>query len=207
MSAPFHDASAAAELPDLSQLATPLYGGRYEILALIGVGGGGSVYRARDVELDEIVALKVLRKELLADPGALERFRNEVRLSRRVTHRNVARMFDIGEHEGERFLTMELVEGESLSRRIAAGPDGQGRPMPLASIANLIEQVCAGLEAAHGCGIVHCDLKPDNLLISADEQGERVVITDFGIARAFRQPAAQPADPRKFDGTPMYIAP
>lgn len=189
------------------QLTTPLYGGRYELLSLIGVGGGGSVYRARDVELDETVALKVLRKELLHAPSTLERFRNEVRLARRVTHRNIARVFDIGEHEGERFLTMELVEGESLTRHIAAGEGGPRTQLTLARVAALVEQVCAGLEAAHQSGVVHCDLKPDNLLISKDAQGERVVITDFGIARALSQPAAKTSEQRTFDGTPMYVSP
>jgi hypothetical protein len=87
----------AEGLVDLSALATALYGERYEILELLGVGASGSVYRARDIELGEEVALKVLRKELVSDPATLERFRNEVRLARRVTHRNVARVFDIGE--------------------------------------------------------------------------------------------------------------
>ncbi len=83
-------------LLDASALATPLYGGRYELLELLGVGASGSVYRARDTELNEVVALKVLRKELVGDDTTVERFRNEVRLARRVTHRNVARVFDIG---------------------------------------------------------------------------------------------------------------
>ncbi|MBL9007260.1 MAG: hypothetical protein JNJ46_23585 [Myxococcales bacterium] len=84
-------------LLDVSALATPLYGGRYELLELLGVGASGSVYRARDTELNEVVALKVLRKELIGDAATVERFRNEVRLARRVTHHNVARVFDIGE--------------------------------------------------------------------------------------------------------------
>ena len=88
--------SQAAELADFTDSASVLYGGRYELLDLVGAGGAGTVYRARDVELDEIVALKVLRKELLRAPSVIERFRTEVRLARRVTHRNVARMFDIG---------------------------------------------------------------------------------------------------------------
>ncbi len=201
---------AADELPDLSQLATALYGSRYEILSLIGVGGGGSVYRARDVELDELVALKVLRKELLSDKQTVERFRNEVRLARRVTHRNVARVFDIGEHEGEKFLTMELIAGEPLTRRIAATADGSARPLPLREVAELTAQVCAGLQAAHQSGVVHCDLKPDNLLITKDAAGERVVITDFGIARAFQHSA--PSEPGQqggkatFDGTAQSLS-
>ena len=105
-----------------SALGPALVGGRYTILGLVGVGGMGSVYRARDAELDEVVALKVLRKELVETPGMLERFRQEVKLARRVTHTNIARTFDIGEHEGEKFLTMEYVDGESLAELGGEGP-------------------------------------------------------------------------------------
>ena len=191
-------------LMDLSGLATPLYGGRYELLELLGVGASGSVYRVRDVELDELLALKVLRKELVGDPQTIALFRNEVRLARRVTSRNVARVYDIGEHDGEKYLTMELIEGESLTRRLASTVDGIRRPLPLQEIADLIDQVCAGLTAAHQSGVVHCDLKPDNLLIAKDG---RVVVTDFGIARALQQATPAKRDPRRFDGTPMYVAP
>ena len=191
-------------LLDLSALATPLYAGRYELQELLGVGASGSVYRVRDVELDEFLALKVLRKELVGDKQTIALFRNEVRLARRVTSRNVARVYDIGEYEGEKYLTMELIEGESLTRRMTSTVDGTRRPLPLGEIAELIEQVCAGLLAAHQSGVVHCDLKPDNLLIAKDG---RVVITDFGIARALQQSAPAKRDPRRFDGTPMYVAP
>ena len=191
-------------LLDVSGLATPLYGGRYELLALLGVGASGSVYRVRDVELDELLALKVLRKELVGDPQTIALFRNEVRLARRVTSRNVARVYDIGEHDGEKYLTMELIEGESLTHRLASTVDGLRRPLPLQEIADLTDQVCAGLTAAHHSGVVHCDLKPDNLLIAKDG---RVVITDFGIARALQQATPAKRDPRRFDGTPMYVAP
>lgn len=227
-------AAGGDELVDLSALATPLYGERYEIIDLLGVGASGSVYRARDVELGEEVALKVLRKELVSDPSTVERFRNEVRLARRVTHRNVARVFDIGEHEGERFLTMEFVAGRSLSRRMAEATGGGRGPLPLSEIVELVTQICAGLQAAHDSGVVHCDLKPDNILIAHDG---RVVVTDFGIARGLRSgplagaasPGAaergarsgesssgatgraersrRPGRPVQFDGTPMYISP
>jgi len=102
-------------------------GGRYEIVGLLGVGGMGSVYRVRDLSLDEVVALKVLRRDWIDAPGAIERFRREVKLARRVTHRNVARTFDLGETESETFLTMELIEGPSLSRML----DDTG-PLPVA---------------------------------------------------------------------------
>ena len=92
---------------------------RYEILGLVGSGGMGTVYRARDTELDEIVALKLLRREVMDASGMLDRFRQEVKLARRVTHRNVARTYDIGESDGEKFLTMEFVDGEPLSARLA----------------------------------------------------------------------------------------
>src|SRR5258706_16160645 len=152
-----------------------LIAGRYELLGLVGVGGMGSVYRARDTELDEVIALKVLRRELVDAPGMLDRFRREVKLARRVTHRNVARTFDIGEHEGERFLTMEYVDGEPLSRRVSRGP------LDVASTLEIGLAICAGLSAAHVAGVVHRDPKPANVLLGVDG---RVGITDFGIARA-----------------------
>ena len=141
-------ASSAAEIADLSDAAAILYGGRYELIDLVGAGGAGTVYRARDIELDEIVALKVLRKELVRSKELIERFRSEVKLARRVTHRNVARRFDIGEHEGERFLTMEFVEGQMLSARLNIGADGNGRPLPNQLVLEVTKQVCAGLAAA-----------------------------------------------------------
>ncbi len=104
----------AAARDAVSSLAAARIAGRYDVLGLLGSGGMGNVYRVRDVELDEVVALKFLRRELPASPKILERFRQVARLARRVTHANVARTFDIGEHAGEKFLTMEFVNGESL---------------------------------------------------------------------------------------------
>ncbi len=196
------EATLAAE--GIASAATPsftgpaLVGGRYEILGLVGVGGMGSVYRARDTELEEVVALKVLRKELVEMPGMLERFRQEVKLARRVTHTNIARTFDIGEHEGEKFLTMEYVDGESLAELAAAGP------MPLTKVVALARDLCAGLSAAHAAGVVHRDLKPDNVLIARDG---RLVITDFGIARAVREGDAVVKTNGRPIGTPAYMAP
>jgi serine/threonine-protein kinase len=161
------------------------------------------VYRARDVVLDEIVALKVLRREMLRSASVVERFRSEVKLARRVTHRNVARMFDIGEHEGERFLTMEFVDGEMLATMIAAGARGRGRPVPLKQLGEIAEQICAGLAAAHAVGVIHRDLKPDNVMVGRDG---RVAITDFGIARAL-QPSEKSTAAEEFIGTPEYMSP
>ncbi len=173
-------------------------GGRYEVVALLGTGGMGTVFRARDTELEEVVALKVLRRDLLEIPGVVERFRREVKLARRVTHRNVARVFDIGEHEGDRFLTMELVDGEPLGGKIARGP------VPWDEALRISLAIVDGLAAAHAAGVVHRDLKPDNVLLARDG---RVVITDFGIARA----RFDEGDPLRTVGaavgTPAYMAP
>jgi eukaryotic-like serine/threonine-protein kinase len=166
---------------------------RYEIRGLLGQGGMGAVYRVLDRELDEEVALKILRPELAATPEALVRFRREVKLARRVTHGNVARTYDLGEYEGVRFLTMELIAGSSL--RAAPARD-------LPEVLRIAHEVSIGLAAAHAVGVVHRDLKPDNVMLT----NERVVLTDFGIARA--------ADGNdrfetsgKIVGTPAYIAP
>jgi serine/threonine-protein kinase len=173
-----------------------LFGGRYEILGLIGSGGMGNVYRARDLELDELVALKLLRADIADGPGVIERFRREAKLARRVTHVNVARVFDIGEDAGERFLTMELVDGESLAAQLAReGPLGHERALAVAAA------VAAGLAGAHAAGVVHLDLKPENVLLARDG---RVVVTDFGIARAAQDVGG---DGDEIFGTPAYMAP
>jgi serine/threonine-protein kinase len=175
-----------------------VFAGRYEIVGLVGSGGMGTVYRARDRELDEVVALKLLRRDVVDQPGMLDRFRQEVKLARRVTHRNVARTYDIGECDGEKFLTMEFVEGEALSARL-----GREGALPLDVVMAVADGICAGLQAAHAAGIVHRDLKPDNVLIARDG---RVVLTDFGIARALSD-AGRVATMGLAMGTPAYMAP
>lgn len=198
-----HDPSASAESSFTGEMPTvvPLIAGRYEVVALLGVGSSGRVYRVFDHELDEAVALKVLRRELLDAPEAVARFRREVKVARRVTHPNVARTYDIGEHVGQRFLTMELIDGEPLRQVIRARA-----PMAVGEAIALARQLCAGLVAAHAAGVVHRDLKPDNILV--DKAG-RAVITDFGIAHAFAQAAAHAGETarRLAVGTPAYMAP
>lgn len=173
--------------------------GRYELLCLLGSGAMGTVYRARDRELDDVVALKVLKKELAAAPGMLERFKREVKLARRVTHKNVARTFDIGEHEGDRFLTMEFVDGEMLGRRLA-----RVARLSVGEASRIARDVCAGLAAAHAAGVLHRDLKPENVIVSKDGVA---VITDFGIARALSEDEAGKTAAGAFVGTPAYMAP
>jgi serine/threonine-protein kinase len=190
------DTQLASWLPGSTGGAAPLLSGRYRILGLVGTGGMGTVYRARDGELDEVVALKMLVPHLCNQPDMVERFRREVKLARRVTHRNVVRTFDIGDHgETGKFLTMELVDGESLAALRA-----RERALPEGRVVEIALQICAGLGAAHAAGVVHRDLKPENVLVARDG---RVVITDFGIARAFdaESPNRTPV------GTPAYMAP
>ncbi|WP_275938652.1 protein kinase domain-containing protein [Sorangium cellulosum] len=172
--------------------------GRYEILGLLGTGGMGSVYRVRDTELDEVVALKMLRRDVAESAGMLERFRQEVKLARRVTHRNVARTFDFGDHEGEKFLTMECVDGESLHSVL-----GRTGPMPVQQVIGIGCALCDGLGAAHAAGVVHRDLKPENVLL---DRGGRVVITDFGIARASAGSGAGQTSGFVL-GSPAYMSP
>jgi serine/threonine-protein kinase len=165
---------------------------RYELRAHLGTGGMGSVYRAFDRELDEEVALKVLHVDLAVSGDGLVRFRREVKLARRVTHPCVARTFDLGVHPGMRFLTMELIAGESLRAR--------AMPLALPEALRIASEVGRGLAAAHAQGVTHRDLKPDNVMLA----GDRVVVTDFGIARAEGDAAVTHGG---IVGTPAYMAP
>ncbi|NVB40726.1 protein kinase [Pseudenhygromyxa sp. WMMC2535] len=169
------------------------FAGRYQIEALVGRGGMGSVYRAHDLEVGERVALKTL--DIADNPDALERFRREVRLARRVTHRNAARTYDLGEHRGLRYLTMEFVEGASLRQWLRQRPS-------LGARLEIAEQLCQGLAAAHAAEVVHRDLKPSNILVEA--RG-RAVITDFGIARTNTERTI--GQTGNLLGTPAYMAP
>jgi predicted Ser/Thr protein kinase len=172
-----------------------LLAGRYRIIALLGRGGMGEVYRADDLTLGQPVALKFLPEEASKDETLLERFRNEVRLSRRVSHPNVCRVYDVGEVDGHTFFTMEYVDGEdlaSLLRRI-------GR-LPPDKALEIARQLCAGLAAAHAKGVLHRDLKPANIML--DGRGQ-VVVTDFGLAGLVDQIPG--GDVRS--GTPAYMAP
>jgi eukaryotic-like serine/threonine-protein kinase len=153
-----------------------LLGSRYQILKILGQGGMGAVYQARDQELDRIIALKVIRPELAANPSILQRFKQELILSRHVTHKNVVRIFDLGEADGVRFITMEFVEGDDL--RSVLRKEGKFSPRQTVAV---IQQIARALEAAHGEGVIHRDLKPQNVM--RDPQG-RVVVMDFGLARS-----------------------
>jgi hypothetical protein len=168
---------------------------RYRIVAALGRGGMGEVFRAEDLTLQQEIALKFLPKELTSDPAALERFHKEVRVARQVSHPNVCRVFDIGVADGAPFITMEYVDGEDLSsllRRIGRFPQDKGL--------EIARQICAGLAAAHEQGLLHRDLKPANVML--DGRG-RVRITDFGLASLAGE--VHGGDIRA--GTPAYMAP
>src|ERR1700685_3044589 len=172
-----------------------LLAGRYRIIALLGKGGMGEVYRADDLTLGQAIALKFLPDEAARDEGLLERFKNEVRIARRVSHPNVCRVYDVGDMEGHTFFTMEYVDGEdlaSLLRRIGRLPEDKAL--------DIARQLCAGLAAAHAKGVLHRDLKPANIML--DGRGQ-VVVTDFGLAGIADQ--IQGNDVRS--GTPAYMAP
>ncbi|HUA16263.1 MAG TPA: tetratricopeptide repeat protein [Verrucomicrobiae bacterium] len=150
-------------------------GGRYEILKLLGEGGMGAVYKARDRELDRPVALKLIRPELASSSSMLARFKQELLLSRQVTHKNVIRIYDLGDAGGVKFITMEFVEGQDLRALIH-----EKRKFSPEEAVEIMRQVCQALEAAHSVGVIHRDLKPQNIM---RDQSGRILVMDFGLAR------------------------
>jgi len=172
-------------------------GTRYEILQLLGQGGMGAVYKAKDLELDRVVALKVIRPELAINPEILQRFKQELILARQITHRNVVRIFDLSEAGGVKFITMEFIEGHDLKSLITE----KGRLSPEETV-RIVEQVCLALETAHSEGVVHRDLKPQNIMI--DRMG-RAAVMDFGIARSVE--AGGMTQTGMLVGTPDYMSP
>ena len=149
--------------------------GHFEIAEPIGKGGMGEVYRAKDSKLGRDVAIKVLPEEFSRDKERLDRFEREARLLAQLNHANIATLHGLEEHHGQRFLVMELVEGETLAERIARGP------IPIDEAIPLFIQITEGLEAAHEKGIVHRDLKPGNMKIGPNGT---IIILDFGLAKA-----------------------
>ncbi|HEY7390279.1 MAG TPA: serine/threonine-protein kinase [Bryobacteraceae bacterium] len=172
-----------------------LLGGRYRIIALLGRGGMGEVYRATDLMLGQSVALKFLPEEAARDQRLLERFHGEVRIARQVSHPNVCRVYDIGEYAGMPFLSMEYVDGEDLASLLTR----IGR-LPANKALETARKICAGLAAAHDRGIIHRDLKPANIMIN--KRGD-VVIMDFGLAAI----AGELSGAEARNGTPAYMSP
>ncbi len=194
--------------------------GRFKILAYLGEGGMGQVYKAVDLELRQQIAVKVIRPDIADAPGVLARFKREVTATRRVTHPNVCRTFDLETHtptdeHADRagssitFLTMELLVGETLADRIR-----QAGPLPPEQVRIFARQIALALNAAHSAGVIHCDLKPSNIFLSGEENHPRIVVTDFGISRLVRSEeqatsvsTLSAAAGGSALGTPFYMAP
>src|SRR6266568_6115214 len=149
--------------------------GTYEITALLGKGGMGEVYRARDTKLKRDVAIKILPGEFSRDADRVSRFQREAEVLASLNHPNVAAIYDLQEADGSRYLVLELVEGETLADRIARGP------IPVEEALDIAKNICEALEAAHEKGIIHRDLKPANVKITPDG---KVKVLDFGLAKA-----------------------
>jgi serine/threonine protein kinase/Tfp pilus assembly protein PilF len=189
---PSSEAAAKGQLEPGTILAE-----RFEILQLLGQGGMGAVYKARDTELERLVALKLIRPELASHPEILRRFKQELILAREVTHRNVIRIFDLGQAQGIKFITMEYVEGRDLKGLIHE----KGK-FPTEEAVPIVLQIAAALEAAHTAGVVHRDLKPQNVM--SDKDG-RVYVMDFGIARSLEHQGMTQTG--ALMGTPEYMSP
>ncbi|HTT66917.1 MAG TPA: protein kinase [Gemmatimonadales bacterium] len=175
------------------------FAGRYEIKGVLGMGGMGVVYRALDTELGDVVAIKTLRLDAASsEPAALDRFKQEIRLARKITHRNVVRTHDLGEVDGLYFITMEYVEGHSLKHLI------QSRgALPVNVALTVGKQLCRALEVAHEQGVIHRDIKPQNLIV---EPSGTLKVMDFGIARLAKRSEGMTQAGMAL-GTPEYMAP
>jgi serine/threonine protein kinase/tetratricopeptide (TPR) repeat protein len=171
--------------------------GRYRIRKLLGMGGMGAVYRVHDGELDRDVALKLIRSDIGENPETLERFKREIQLSSKVTHKNVLRVYDLGASEGIKYLTMQFVEGEDLSTVLKR----EGR-LPVPRLTRILRQILEGLIAAHEQGVIHRDLKPQNIMLDASDN---VFVTDFGLAKSLEQSGMTQTG--VIVGTPYYMSP
>jgi serine/threonine protein kinase len=182
----------------LKELATgATFAGRYQVIEELGKGGMGKVYKVFDTKIKEKVALKLIKPEIASDYEVIERFSSELRLARKIRHKNVCGMFDLGEAEGAHFITMEYVSGEDLKTMIR-----MTGTIAIGAVLSIGKQVCAGLAEAHNLGVVHRDLKPQNIMI---DRGGNVKIMDFGIARSLREKGITAAS--MMIGTPEYMSP
>jgi eukaryotic-like serine/threonine-protein kinase len=176
-----------------------LMGRRFQVLSVLGSGGMGVVYKARDRELDDFVALKVLRRELAGDQVQLERLKSEIKLARKITHPNVLRTYDFGELDRVAFISMEYVRGVTLRYML-----DQAHRLPYSAGLRLGKQLCAGLGAAHAVGVIHRDIKPENLIL---EPTGNAKLMDFGIARPVTRLTPGQTQAGFIVGTPQYLAP
>jgi serine/threonine-protein kinase len=191
----FRSTSSSDSLDGSRFVPGELLGERYRVIDLLGRGGMGEVYRAEDLTLKQIVALKFLPEEFLKENIVIERFRQEVRITRQIAHPNVCRVYDIGKVGGRHFLSMEFIKGEELASAIKRF----GR-LPSDKAIEISRQICAGLAAAHKLGVIHRDLKPSNVMIDEDGNAR---ITDFGLAAL----AEDVKTDKIHSGTPAYMSP
>lgn len=174
--------------------------GRYELLERIGSGGMSVVYKAKDRALGRIVAVKMMHESFTNDSGFLKRFQQEAHSAANLAHPNIVTVHDIGQDEYKHYIVMEFVEGQTLKEIIRSY---KGEPMPISRALDLIIQVCNGIGYAHRANLVHCDVKPQNVIVTTDE---RVKVADFGIARAIST-ATQVQQVSQIWGTPQYFSP
>ncbi|UCC39673.1 MAG: protein kinase [Candidatus Aminicenantes bacterium] len=174
-----------------------IFADRYEVIEKMGKGGMGNIYRVEDKKINEEVALKLIKPEIAADKKTIARFKNELKYARKISHRNVCRMYDLSEKEGAHFITMEYVPGENLRNMIR-----MTRQLSVGTAINIAKQVCDGLAEAHRLGVVHRDLKPQNIMI---DKGGNARILDFGIARSLESKGITGAG--VMIGTPEYMSP
>jgi eukaryotic-like serine/threonine-protein kinase len=175
------------------------FGTRYRIEALLGQGGMGRVYKAYDKDLDRTVAIKVVREGAIGQSDALKRFKQELVLASKISHKNILRIHDMGDVSGLRFISMAYVEGQDLQHIIRDNPK-----MPLERVLKFAQQIADALAAAHAEGVVHRDLKPQNLLV---DKADQIFVCDFGLAKSFEEGAIGMTRTGAFLGTPRYMSP
>ncbi len=174
-------------------------GSRYVIEGLLGEGGMGRVYKAYDRELDRYVALKVLQPELTRDPQIIQRFKHELLLASRISHKNILRIHDLSEADGVKYISMAFVDGEDLHHLLR-----KESPLPLERSLKIARQLCEALDAAHSEGVVHRDFKPHNVLVA---KGDHVYVSDFGLATSLETAKLGMTRTGAFVGTPRYMSP
>ena len=175
------------------------FGPRFRIEQLLGEGGMGKVYKALDKELGRTVALKILQPELTKDPSVIMRFKQELLLASRISHRNILRIHDLTDYEGVKFITMAFIEGKDLNQLLK-----ESRPLPIDRSLKMARQMCEALDAAHAEGVVHRDFKPHNVLVGHNDQ---VYVSDFGLATSFETAKMGMTRTGAFVGTPRYMSP
>jgi serine/threonine protein kinase/tetratricopeptide (TPR) repeat protein len=175
------------------------FGPRFRIEQLLGEGGMGRVYKAHDKELGRTVALKILQPELTKDPSVIMRFKQELLLASRISHRNILRIHDLTDYEGVKFITMAFIEGKDLNELLK-----ESRPLPIDRSLKMARQMCEALDAAHAEGVVHRDFKPHNVLVGNNDQ---VYVSDFGLATSFETAKMGMTRTGVFVGTPRYMSP